>query len=103
MRAFRPARRIHGEYFSLACAPNAGGLKWTVVVSKKVSLKATERNRVKRRCRESLQKQLKGSDVCITLVFQAKPPAKTASFSAIRDDLTSLLERASPRGTMART
>ena len=56
-------RRVHGLFFSLSVGEVVGvlGPKAACVVSKKVSLRAVDRNVVKRRCREVVRAQLRGT------------------------------------------
>ena len=102
-RVLRPYKRIAGEFFTLSLAPHAAGLKWTCVVSKKVSPKAVARNAVKRRCRSVLQSQLKRMKEPIALVFYAKRAAAQAPIADVKKDLETLLGRAGLRGTMRGT
>jgi ribonuclease P protein component len=66
-------------------------------VSKKVSLKATERNLVERRFREALRKSAKGLDPNTAYIFHAKKEALEASLGNILDDIKALLHRLNTR------
>lgn len=88
-------RRIAGRFFSLSIAPlPSGPAKISCVVSKKVSLKAVERNVVKRRCREAARTDLKTIEQPLALIFHAKKGAAQASFAEIRQDIEKLLQSA---------
>ena len=90
-------KRIAGKYFSLLVAPATATFpKCACVASKKVSLKAVERNTIKRRCRSVLQKSLSRVASPLSLVFYAKREALDASFSEIREDIDALIARARP-------
>lgn len=91
LRAFRPARRIHGAYFSLAVAP-APAVKAAFVVSKKIAPRAVTRNLVKRRSRASLS-PLIARLAPAHYVFYAKKEAVAASFSEIKNDIGKLADR----------
>ena len=91
LQSFRPTRRIHGTYFSLAVAPGPV-VKAAFVVSKKVAPLAVTRNRIKRRCRAAL------SPLIATLapahyVFYAKKEAVSASFPELKNDIAKLAAR----------
>src|SRR5438045_3350852 len=83
-----PARRIHGALFLLSYSPlPAGPTKTSCVVSKKVALKAHDRNLLKRRCREVLRLHLTTLNRPYALVLHAKKQAHGASFAQIREDI----------------
>src|SRR3989338_2060757 len=91
------SRRFHGALFSLSVTglpAGARGPKCACVVSKKVSPKAVERNRIKRRCREAVRAFLLKRQEPLALVFYAKREARGAAFEDIREDTASLLGRA---------
>lgn len=91
----RPARRIHGNYFSLTATPSAvlTEPKVACVVSKKIAARAVDRNRVKRQCREALRPFIKEVQKPTALIFRAKREAVEATFAEIRQDIQKLLER----------
>lgn len=88
-------RRYSGVYVSLSVAalPQATRSRVACVVSKKVSLRAVVRNRIKRRCREALAPLLKSVRRPLALVCNAKREAVEASFAEIRDDIARLVMR----------
>ena len=69
----------------------AGTARATVVVSKKVSNKAVDRNLIKRRARATLRKPPLPSR---SLIFTAKKGARDASYQDIARDITDLVSRA---------
>ncbi len=88
-------RRVHGTLFSLSVSPLvAGQPKTTCVVSKKVAIKAHDRNRIKRHCREAVRPLMKGVGATVALVIHARKEASGASFRSIQEDVKSLLMRA---------
>ena len=90
-KSFRAIRREHGTLFTLSIGPVTTKTKYACVVSKKVSLKATERNAVKRRCRAALSAALAKAPAPHTLIFHAKPAARSASFRMIAEEVGQLL------------
>jgi ribonuclease P protein component len=94
------SRRFFGTYFSLSVGPLpsgavAQGPKCACVVSKKVAKNATDRNLIKRRCREACRTVLAigkhGLQNHASLVFYAKKEAKGAPFKEIEKDVMNLL------------
>jgi ribonuclease P protein component len=81
--------RIHGEFFSVSIGP-ARIAKAAVVVSKKVSNKAVDRNLIKRRIRATLRTLSLPS---VSLIFTAKKGAHGAAYKDIASDIRSLLSR----------
>ena len=91
------SRRLHGSYFSLAVTlfPPGTGIKVACVVSKKVALRAVDRNRIDRRYKEALRPLLHALRGDVALVFHAKREAARASFADIEHDIRSLVDRVS--------
>jgi ribonuclease P protein component len=89
----KPTKRLHGQFFSLSVAPLPSGTpKLTCVVSKKVALRAHDRNLLKRRCREVARPHLARIHSPLALVLYAKKAAAEQSFAAIRTDINQLLQ-----------
>lgn len=87
-------KRSHGAFFSMLVAPIAANhAKCAVVVSKKVSLRAVDRNKIKRRARNAIAKRILGVKKPIGLVFYAKRETKGAEFSEISRDIEALFSR----------
>lgn len=89
----RASRRIHGEFFSLSVSPlpRRGPSSFACVVSKSVCKKATERNLLKRRCRESVLARLHTAPSGLALVFRAKSAARNAGFTDIARDVANMM------------
>ena len=96
------SKRVHGAHFSLAITPlpAGSGVKAACVVSKKVSPRAVDRNRIERRCREALRPLLPSLHSDVALVFSAKREAKETISSEIAHDVKALLGRAELGGTI---
>ena len=99
-------RREHGKFFTLTCDPaeqlsgrsdsrpsSVSDVKFACVVSKKVSGKASERNLIKRRCREAVRASLKKSNIRGSLIFYAKKDSRNARFADVSDEISLLLKR----------
>src|SRR3989344_2234430 len=90
------SHRLHGAYFSLALfsiPEGDSGPKAACVVSKKISPKAVIRNRIKRRCRESIRGCGSIMDNSNIYVFYAKKTASDSTFPHIESDIRSLIEK----------
>lgn len=89
-------KREHGKYFTLSYGslPSARERgKFSCVVSKKVSNKASDRNLIKRRCRESVREALKKANFRGAAVFYAKKDVNGAAFQDIKSDIESLVAK----------
>jgi ribonuclease P protein component len=87
-------KRMHGKFFSLLIAPiRADHAKCTVVVSKKVAMKAVDRNTIKRRARSALAKHVPNVKKAVALVLYAKREAKGAAFKEIVHDIGVLFSK----------
>ena len=89
-------RREHGALFTLSHGTLLGQKeivpKVACIVSKKVSTKAVDRNRIKRRCYAAVREGIKNIAKPVALIFYAKRSAKDASYADIRKDITALME-----------
>src|SRR3989344_5306477 len=76
-------KRIVGELLLLSVSPSVGSVepKFTCVVSKKISPRATDRNTLKRRCREIFRSLLAGKKPLLIVVY----PKKTALEASFAD------------------
>lgn len=93
IRSFRPLNRAHGTFFSLSYGPLEGAdAKCAVVVSKKVAIKATDRNLIKRRARGVLL-PLMGKAAPAGVILTAKKGAKEASFQDLSEDVRRLFAK----------
>lgn len=93
-RSLRATRRVSGDFFTLSIAASHNGIKYAVVVSKKVSAKAVIRNLVKRRFRAAAQKLLRGVHEPFVFIFHAKREAAAAPLRELERDIASILKRA---------
>ena len=91
LKAFRPDRRLSSVYFSLGIG-KASRAGVACVVSKKVSLRAVDRNRVKRRTRAALTPHLARLSPA-SYVFHAKKEALSATSQELVRDIERLLAR----------
>jgi len=83
---------MSGALFSVSVASGGKTARFGIVVSKKVAVKAVDRNLIKRRWRASLLKYLSAAPAG-AYVFVAKRDAARVSFSDIRDDVAALMAR----------
>ncbi len=85
--------RLHGKSFSYHLRPNSEDFhRLGLAVSKKVSKKAVQRNRIKRQIRESfryflLAAKQQGIETGIDFVVVAKPSAGITENRELRDEL----------------
>ena len=102
LRLPRPARRIHGGYFSLSVipAPSLGGPRVALVVPKKVAKRAVDRNKIERRCREALRPLMEKVRKSVALIFHAKREAVEASYAEVVLDVEKLLKSLDARDTI---
>jgi len=63
------------------------------VVSKKVSLKAVKRNKLKRRLREAVRKMLGNIKDGYSVVFFAKKEAENKNYQQIRKEIENLIQK----------
>jgi ribonuclease P protein component len=85
---------VHGTYVTViwAVRPDIKAAKAAVVVSKKVSNRAVERNKVQRRLREILR-PIVAAAKSVMIVVRAKKGALEATMPVLRADLEPLLAR----------
>ncbi len=90
----KPSRRVHGSYFSLTVTPLPAslGAKVACAVSKKVSARAVDRNRIERACREALRPLMEEIQKPVALIFYAKREAREATSALIARDIGKLLQ-----------
>jgi len=93
IRSVRSPRRFHGGLFSLSVSPAETAAGFACVVSKKVAVKAVDRNLIKRRVRAAIYGSLKQAQPG-SYMFHAKKQAKDASYIEIEQDVRTLMEHA---------
>lgn len=88
-------QRVHGTYFSLTATtlPPGNAVKAACVVSKKISKRAIDRNKIERRVREVLRPLIARIAGPHVLVFYAKREATAASYAEIERDIQKLIDR----------
>ncbi len=91
--------RMNGAFFSLSAAllPRGTSPKASCVVSKKVSVRAVDRNRIKRQCRHAVAPILKTIKKPIVFAFFARREALGAEYADLERDVQKLVERALSR------
>ncbi|OGG70009.1 ribonuclease P protein component [Candidatus Kaiserbacteria bacterium RIFCSPHIGHO2_12_FULL_53_13] len=92
-------RREHGALFSVSFgvlpSKNSSVTKAACVVSKKTAARATDRNLIKRRCREAARECLREVKLPLALIFYAKRAAHSASYAAVKEDIELLIKKVS--------
>jgi ribonuclease P protein component len=88
--------RFPGKFVNLAvykAQTSIKGPKFGLVVAKKIIPKATERNKIERKCREIARPLMARIDSQHILVCTVKKEAREADFSALQKDISSLFGR----------
>ena len=92
MRSTRPARRVGGALFSVSASSGGTKARFGIVVSKKVATRAVDRNLIKRRSRNVLQKYMQTVPPG-AYIFIAKRASSKATFSELERDIAALVRR----------
>ncbi|MDD5098582.1 MAG: ribonuclease P protein component [Candidatus Pacebacteria bacterium] len=91
---FKGGRIVRGNSFFLKFLDNGTNrTKIGFVVSKKVSKKAVERNKVKRRLREATREKKDDIDKGLSIVIVALPVIKDLSFEEIKKETDVLFKK----------
>lgn len=91
---YRSGAVIHSPFFVLRARPNpAAGPRWGFAVSKRVSKRAVDRNRLRRLLAEAVAAQ-GGHVPAADYVVNAKSRALEASYSDLRDAIRGSVQRA---------
>jgi ribonuclease P protein component len=93
-RSFSIGKRLHGSFVQLIFSPSES-FHCSVVVGKKVSKKAVERNRLRRRVYAVAYAHHMSASIQKTFIVVLKPPALTANPAVLRDEVLELLKKAS--------
>jgi ribonuclease P protein component len=94
-------RRVHSTLFSATVfpLPVSGVTLYTCAVSKKIAVRAVDRNRLKRQCREAAKNCIRRTPPPpLAIMFLAKKTALNAPFAAIERDIMILVEKAANIG-----
>lgn len=87
-------RKVHGALFSLSGTRIQGkAMAFACVVSKKVTPKAVDRNRIKRWCREAARQHARSLDAPCAIVLRAKKDAARATHADMEREIGSLVEK----------
>jgi len=93
-KIFRNGRGAKESFLVLKVLPNnLGYSRFAFIVSSKVSKKAVERNRIKRRLRYIIKKRLPYVQGGVDGIFIALPGIKEKSFSEVEKTVTIILKR----------
>jgi len=95
--------RAHSTLFSLTAYPRKAGKAATFacVVSKSVAKMAHDRNRIRRLCRESVNRRLKEESFPYSFVFRAKKESKDATFKQVDADIQFLFKKLSAQRSIS--
>lgn len=93
-RAFEKGRNIKGDTIYLKVLKTEEPFsRIGFIVSKKISLKAVERNKIKRRMRDSTKRILSTIENGLDIIVTALPKIKKSEFKDIKEDITKTFER----------
>lgn len=95
-RVFRKGKGVKGNFLVLKILEkkeNKEEPRFGFIVSQKVSKKATLRNKIKRRLREAVRKNLKFLKKGIDGIFIALPGIKDKDFQKIKEEVEFLLKK----------
>lgn len=94
-RVRREGRRVAHPLLRLQWAPNALSItRFGFIVSKRVAMRAHERNLVRRRLRELARAELARLGTGYDVIVTAQPPARGATYRELGTALRTLLQRA---------
>lgn len=93
IRRLKPEKRLNSSLFSLSITYTGGeSAKVACVVSKKVSMKAVVRNKLKRQMRAALKSAFPLPSGT-SLILTGKKPALDVSYGELRDDILALISK----------
>ena len=94
-RAYRKGNFIKGDFLIIRTTENQLNYsRFGIVVSKNVSKKATERNKVKRRIREAIRPQLNKIKVGFDVIVIGLPEVVKKNFWEIGEELKKVFSKA---------
>lgn len=92
-RAFDDGRAAHGDRLSIRSVSEAGAAKLGFIVGKRVSAKATRRNRLKRQLRGLVRERYGRLSSDTLSVVIAKPTALGASYDELGEEFDRLARK----------
>lgn len=91
---FSKGRKVFGKYFIIRYLPNLEkNSRFSVIVSNKISKKATVRNKIKRRVREIIRKNLDKFVQNYDMIITVMSPVTELDFAGTRAELESGLRK----------
>ncbi|MFA6594276.1 MAG: ribonuclease P protein component [Candidatus Buchananbacteria bacterium] len=93
-KIFKNGKKASSQNFIIRFMKNGlENCRFSIIVSNKISGKATERNKIKRRVKAILSNNLSNFRENIDLVIIALAPCKKLDFSSVNDDMIKLLTK----------
>jgi ribonuclease P protein component len=86
-QCWEAGRRVRLRYLDIAWRPNAQGHARMGIIVPRFRHNAVARNRLRRRVREILRRDLLGTLPAVDMVIRARPAAYAAPFAALRAEL----------------
>ena len=94
-RVFKKGRGVSQDFLFLKLLPNdSAKSRFGIIVSQKISKKATERNKIRRRIRAAIFKKLPGLEDNFDAVIIALPGVEEKDFRTIEKTITELFKKA---------
>ncbi len=94
-RVYNYKHVIHTKYFSVYNAPNnLKNPRFSLIVANKVSKKAVDRNRIRRRMKAVILRQLKNIPIGKDIIISAKPAILPLDFKVTQEALIRALNKA---------
>ncbi len=94
-RVFKKGKGFRGQgLFLKALSGGANQSRFGIIVSQKISKKATERNKIRRRIRAAIFKKLPGLEDNFDAVIIALPGVEEKDFRTIEKTITELFKKA---------
>ena len=91
---FKCGKKINFPIFTIRYLDNGlNKSRFAVVVSNKISKKATERNKIKRRVREIIRTNLSNFRQHSDLLISVLPPIKSLDYSELREKTINILQK----------
>lgn len=91
---FKKGKKVYGRYMTLFFLKNNLGLnRFGIIISNKVSKKAVERNKIRRRILEALRKNLDLLKNGFDIVIVAKDSIQDRNYQLIKDEILKLLTK----------